>query len=352
MSHAFYERIRDLPVHIEASARSCRHAETSYGYCRPTTVIELSGDGHTGIGEDVTTGRGDQPRLQREGFEADLTGTYTIEEFSGFVGTLDPIVATDWNYPGSARRWALESAALDLGLRQAGTSLGARLGRSYDPVRFVVSLRLENPVSTAPIEAWRNIHSDLAFKLDVIPAWDRPFLEELSTVSGIPILDFKARFGDGAGDDDRVATDPDLYRAVVDAFSDAVFEDPLFEEPYRTVFTGHERRISWDARITGVDSVRSLPFEPSWLNIKPARFGSLQSLFETIEYAKDRDIRLYGGGMFELDRGRAHLHSLASLFYPDGPNDIAPAGYNEPEPHSDVAASPLSPPAAPQGLGF
>jgi hypothetical protein len=55
--------------------------------------------------------------------------------------------------------------------------------------------------------------------------------------------------------------------------------------------------------------------------------------------------------MFEQDRGRAHLHALASLFYPDGPNDVAPPAYNEPEPSTDVPGGPLEPPAAP-GLGF
>jgi hypothetical protein len=63
-------------------------------------------------------------------------------------------------------------------------------------------------------------------------------------------------------------------------------------------------------------------------------------------------VTLYGGGMFELDRGRSHLHALASLFYPDGPNDVAPPAYNEPEPSADVPASPLSPPADPAGPGF
>ena len=39
-------------------------------------------------------------------------------------------------------------------------------------------------------------------------------------------------------------------------------------------------------------------------------------------------IGLYGGGQFELGPGRGHIQLLASLFHPNGPNDVAPGGYN------------------------
>ena len=45
---------------------------------------------------------------------------------------------------GDYRRWAFESAALDLALRQNGLTLGAVLGRTYRPVRFVISLKGNN----------------------------------------------------------------------------------------------------------------------------------------------------------------------------------------------------------------
>ena len=48
------------------------------------------------------------------------------------------------------RRWAFESAALDLALRQAGTSLAEAVGREYRPVRFVASTR-------ADIEPYREL---------------------------------------------------------------------------------------------------------------------------------------------------------------------------------------------------
>jgi hypothetical protein len=352
VTESLYDRVADLPVVIEAATLQGRSVETSYGFTRPTTVVSLSGAGETGVGEDVTTDPADHDRFQREGIGADLTGRYTFDEFSGRITALDIVDSeADWNEPGRARRWALESAALDLGLRQADTSLGAVLNRSYDPVRFVVSLRLADPVSLAPVEGWRDVHPDLSFKLDVVPDWDDDFVAKLAGVDDVPVLDFKAQYGT-PGEDDRVATDPALYQAVIDAFPAAVFEDPLLDDAYRSIFDGHQAQISWDAQITGVESVRDLPFEPSWLNVKPARFGSVAALFDTIGYALERDIELYGGGMFEQDRGRAHLHALASLFYPDGPNDIAPPGYNEPKPHPAVPPTPLAAPAVPTGIGF
>jgi hypothetical protein len=40
------------------------------------------------------------------------------------------------------------------------------------------------------------------------------------------------------------------------------------------------------------------------LNIKPARFGSVRSLFDTYDYCTAHGIGAYGGGMFEQGPGR------------------------------------------------
>ena len=58
---------------------------------------------------------------------------------------------------------------------------------------------------------------------------------------------------------------------------------------------------------------------------------------------------MYGGGQFELGHGRRQIQMLASLFYPDGPNDVAPSAYNEGDPRPDLPTSPLPPP---DGIGF
>jgi hypothetical protein len=350
-----YERVADLPVTVAGAELAGRQTETSYGFTRPTTVVRLRGpDGAVGVGEDVTTDPNDHERFQRVG-APDLAGTHTLDGFADHITRFDPVRSdgdsTDWNEPGRARQWALESAALDLGLRQAGQTLGERLSRSYDPVRFVVSLRLSDPPRLDLLEGWRSVDPSLEFKLDVAPDWDPAFVDAVAGAAGdaVRVLDFKAS---GGGDDDRVTTDPRLYRRVVETFPDATLEDPLLSGPCWEAVADERARCSFDGAITGVESIGALPFEPRYLNLKPARFGSVASLFDAIDYALDRDVTLYGGGMFELDRGRSHLHALASLFYPDGPNDVAPPAYNEPEPSADVPASPLSPPADPAGPGF
>jgi len=98
-----------------------------------------------------------------------------------------------------------------------------------------------------------------------------------------------------------------------------------------------------------VDDVRALPVSPGWLNVKPSRFGKLARLLECIEHCQRNGIQTYGGGQFELGVGRRHIQVLASLFYPDGPNDVAPSDYNAGVPRPGLPRSPL---AAPAALGF
>jgi hypothetical protein len=110
--------------------------------------------------------------------------------------------------------------------------------------------------------------------------------------------------------------------------------------------------VTWDYPIRGVETVEDLPWEPEWLNIKPSRFGSVQSLFDTIDYCCNHGIQMFGGGQFELDVGREHIHAIASLFYPDAPNDVAPKAYNDPEPNGELPTSPLATPETPRRLSW
>ena len=75
-------------------------------------------------------------------------GRHTIASFCELIESLELFPeAPQREVSVRYRRWAYESAALDLALRQAGTSLHRRLGREPAPVRFVVSLRLGEPPS-------------------------------------------------------------------------------------------------------------------------------------------------------------------------------------------------------------
>ncbi|MDX6413459.1 MAG: hypothetical protein QOH23_869, partial [Gaiellaceae bacterium] len=108
-------------------------------------------------------------------------------------------------------------------------------------------------------------------------------------------------------------------------------------------------RLSFDAPIHSVADVRALPVSPGFMNIKPSRFGRVERLLECIEHCEAEGIRMYGGGQFELGVGRRHIQVLASLFYADGPNDVAPSEYNAGEPRPGLPQSPL---ASAEALGF
>ncbi|WP_435334657.1 hypothetical protein [Haloarchaeobius sp. TZWWS8] len=346
---SLYDAVADLDLHVDDCRLTRHERETSSGFTRVSTVVELHGDGIVGRGEDVTYDTPDHDAFLEAGAPS-LAGAYTFDRFSDSLDDVSlfpqpPERETARHY----RRWAVESAGLDLALKQAGTSLAAALDRTYDPVRFIVSTRLGEPPSFDRIDAIQRVFPDAEFKLDPTSDWDEELCARLASTDTVRVLDLKGLY---EGTEVDQTPDPQLYRRVIDAFPDAVVEDPAFTDETRSLFDGHEHRVSWDYPITGVESVEALPFEPSWLNIKPSRFGTVESLFETIEYCDAHDISMYGGGQFELDVGRQHIQALASLFYPETANDVAPGGYNDEALEDGLATSPLVPPEEPLGLDW
>ncbi|MDS0260390.1 hypothetical protein NDI56_13380 [Haloarcula sp. S1CR25-12] len=346
-----YDRVADLPLTVEDTAFEMRERATSSGFDRATTTISLSGGGETGRGEDVTYTNAAHHAVVDHA--VDLAGEYTFDSFSAALDDADL-----WPEPPDEerfrhyRRWGFESAALDLALKQADTSLGAALDRAYDPVDFVVSTRLSSPDSDQPpttdrLDSLLAVHDDLAFKLDPTPDWGEDLLSSLSDYD-VRVLDLK-----GLYEDESLSHDPDadFYRRVADALPEALLEDPKLTEATRPVFDGREDRVTWDVPITGVESIEALPFEPAVLNMKPSRCSTVESVLSTIDYCEREGIELYGGGQFELGVGRDHVQALASLWYADAPNDVAPGGYNDPEAATGLPSSPLAAPADPRGIG-
>jgi hypothetical protein len=76
----------------------------------------------------------------------------------------------------------------------------------------------------------------------------------------------------------------------------------------------------------------------------------VRRLTEALDYCAEEGIRPYGGGQFELGPGRGQIQYHASLFHPDAPNDVAPGGFNLPDPAPGLPASPLTP--VPSETGF
>jgi hypothetical protein len=333
---ALWDRLGGLDVTLEEISTERRSVEVSTQFTRATTTVVFGGRGETGRGEDVTYTAEDHdwfPALE-------APGRTTLAEFSAELDAVqlferEPKMHASHDY----RRWAFESAALDLALRQNELSLGAALDLQYEPVRFVVSTR-------ADAFAWLEHNPDLELKLDPDNDWDRALMERLAATDRVRVLDFKAYY---TGTPVDVAPDPELYRTAAELFPEAVLEDASLDGECGAVLRGEEARLSFDAPIHSVDDVRALPVSPGRLNVKPSRFGTLARLLECIEHCQTNGIRMYGGGQFELGVGRRHIQVLASLLYPDGPNDVAPSEYNAGEPRPGLPQSPLE---APSALGF
>jgi hypothetical protein len=330
------DRLRGLELNVEEVTTERKSIDVSTQFTRVTTTVVLAGEGEQGRGEDVTYTAEDHDWFP----ELEAPGRTTLGEVSAELDGLR-LFEAEPKMPAWAdyRRWAFESAVLDLALRQNDLSLGAALEHDYHPVRFVVSTR-------GDAFAWLEHIPELELKLDPENDWDRPFMERLAAIGRVRVLDFKAYYKGTAVD---VVPDPVLYATAVELFPDAVLEDASLDGECGAVLRGQEARMSFDAPIHSVADVRALPIEPGWMNIKPSRFGTIERLLECIEYCAAGGIQMYGGGQFELGVGRRHIQVLASLFYPDGPNDVAPREYNMGDPRPRLPQSPLD---SPEAVGF
>jgi hypothetical protein len=343
-----YARLAALPLEVESYKLEPLELEVSSEFTRYSTVIRLRGGGHEGVGEDVTYDALDHVALQEAGAVLPLAGSHTVDGFSRLLGELDlfpaePVREVSRLY----RRWAFESAALDLALRQGESSLPAALDRTPQPVTFVVSLRLGDPPSMEPVQRRLALYPRLRFKLDPTADWDEALVRELVETGAVDSLDLKGFYRDTPVD---LAPDPVLYRLVAEAFPEAWIEDPALTDETRPVFAGQEHRITWDAPIHSIDDIEALPFPPRMVNVKPSRFGSLRALLDCYDYLDERDIGAYGGGQFELGPGRGQIQYLASVFHPHTPNDVAPTGYHSHEAVAGLPESPLKPALAPTGF--
>jgi L-alanine-DL-glutamate epimerase-like enolase superfamily enzyme len=343
-----WERLAGLPLRIDSYALEPLQAVVSSEFERKSTVIHLTGAGEVGLGEDVTYDAVDHEVLQAAGAVMPMAGNWTMGSFSEHIASLDlfprePEREVSRRY----RVWAYESAALDLALRQADTTLHEALGRTPEPVRFVVSLRLGEPPTIEPLRQRLDMYPRLRFKLDPTSSWSEELIAELVATGAVESVDFKAYYSGSIVDQ---APDPVLYRRVVEALPDAWIEDPALTPETEAALEGHRERFSWDAPIHSVEDIEALKYRPRMVNIKPSRLGGLRNLLDAFDYCAERGIGNYGGGQFELGVGRGQIQYLASLFHGDAPNDVAPTGFNLPDPPAGLPHSPLPP--TPSASGF
>ena len=348
MGPGTFAKIAELPVQIDAVEYTPLVRDTSSGFTKITTVVRLRGGGEEGLGEDVTWDQVDHIEFMRSPNHDRLVGTWALAELSAMLGEIEMFPVAPCR-PASRfyRRWAFESAALDLGLRQAGLSLADAIGRTPQPVRFVSSVRLGEPPSLEPIRARLRADPTLGFKLDPTLSWTSETLQEIAAACSVSVIDLKGLYTNATVE---LTPDAALYERVIAAFPDAWIEDPGFTSETQPVLADHLQRVSWDEPVHAIEDLATLPVMPGALNIKPSRFGSLEALFATYDYCAATGLASYGGGMFELGPGRGQLQYLASLFHPDGPNDLAPPEYNMAQFEGALPPCPLPP--QPHATGF
>ena len=326
-------QLTDLALEIEGVELGRKEIMVSPEFRRVTTIVQLRGGGEEGLGEDVTY----LADLHDDVPVPPVAGSWTLGSFSesldGFRWFAD---LPEDNAAFEYRRWAWESAALDLALSQAGLTLADAVGKVARPVTYVISTRVTN------VEPLLEVYPDARFKLDPDPDWGDETIDRLAALDRIDTADFKGVYRGTFGQ----PPNPELYRRIAEAFPDAWLEDPGLDDATDEVLRPHRDRVTWDAPIHSVADAEALPFPPRCLNVKPSRFGTVDRLFSFYEWCEARDIELYGGGQFELGVGRAQIQELASLFHPDMPNDVAPSEFNQAEIPRGVTPSPLPPPRA------
>jgi hypothetical protein len=334
MAESLWKRFAAFALEIDGYELERLEKPVTRGFTRVTTLVHLRGGGEEGIGEDVTWYAEHHDREQAAGAVLPLLGSWTLESFSDALEMPDP-----------HRRWAYESAALDLALRQTRTSLAEVVGREPQPVTFVVSPGLGDPPTAGTVHRWLEFDPTLRFKLDPGSAWTDDLIAELAATHAVVTADYKGYYTD-----QDPPPDADLYRRVAEGFPEAYLEDPALTDETEPVLQPYSERVTWDAPIHSVADVEQLAFPPRVLNSKPSRFGRLSELLAFYDHCRQNGIELYGGGMFELGPGRGQIQYLASLFHATGPNDVAPGAYNDPEPRPGLPRSPLQPTPEPAGF--
>jgi L-alanine-DL-glutamate epimerase-like enolase superfamily enzyme len=345
---SLWPRLADLPLVIERCEFDRQHAVLAYEFERVTTHVRLAGAGAEGLGEDVSAFREDGTTLHEANPSLPLAGEWTLAGFCDRLATLDLwSQPPEWDVALRFRNWAFESAALDLALRQAGRPLHDVLGLEPRPVRFVNSLGLGKEPSIEPLRRRLARSPGVRFKLDAEATWGRELVDEVAATGAVDTIDFKGWYGFEVEDPDALAA---LYDHVLAAFPDAYLEDPHDLPEIAERLGDHVERVSYDAPIRSADDIGATPLPARVVNVKPARIGDLQRLFEVYARCARERRPMYGGGFGELGVGRGQIELLAALFHADAPNDVAPSAYNEDDPPGGLPASPLAP--SPAATGF
>src|SRR3954468_1648516 len=107
MPESLWKRLGPLELEVDSYELERLEQPVTRGFTRVTTVVHLHGAGAEGLGEGVTWDTEAHDRGLAAGEARPLAGAWTLASFSDVLRIEEP-----------HKRWAYESAGLDLALRQ------------------------------------------------------------------------------------------------------------------------------------------------------------------------------------------------------------------------------------------
>ncbi len=316
-----WDRLRALPLHVESYEFERRSATYRPTFERVTTLVRLRGDGAEGLGEDVSPFEGEDDTLHVTAPELPLTGEWTLESFSDQLAELDL-----WPVPP---HWHAAVPLAQLGVRVRRARPRAQPGGPSRCTRPSAASRARCASSTRSGSASRRPSTRSARRLE---RPSRPALQarrHARLVAGADRRGGRHRRrrdrrlqGPLRPRDRRAARAAGHVRARDRGVPGRAARGRARPARGHRAARGRGDRISYDSPIYGVADLDTTPLPPQAVNIKPCRVGDVRSLLEVYAAVEERGLITYGGGMGELDVGRGQIQLLASLFHPEGPNDV------------------------------
>ena len=322
MGTTFLTRWKRDPVSISFIIHSLeiplvRPFRTSFGSqsVRDVVLVEAVSDaGVSGWGECVT--------MAWPGYSAEYTrgAINVMREF--LIPALSPLLGST-PAPDSVRaalavmqgnpmaKSAIETALLDLWLRERNLSLGEFLGAVRDRVDCGVSVGIPSSIADLITEVGQYVDEGYRrIKLKVEPGWDLDALRAVRAQWPDIPLQVDANQAYRRSDAEHLAR--------FDEFNLLLIEQPLPEDDllgHKLISSVVATPICLDESILSVDSAESaIEFGATTIiNIKPGRVGGFLAAREIHDLCVERSIPVWCGGMLETGVGRAANIALAAL---------------------------------------
>lgn len=294
-----------------------RPFRTSFGSqsVRDVVLVEAVGDsGISGWGECVT--------MAWPGYSAEYTrgAINVLREF--LIPTLAPLLEST-PAPDSVRsalsvmqgnpmaKSAVETALLDLWLKERKLSLGEFLGAVRDRVDCGVSVGISPSLKELITEVRQYVDQGYRrIKLKVEPGWDVEALRAVRNEWPEILLQVDANQAYRRSDAEHLAK--------FDEFNLLLIEQPLPEDDllgHKLISSVVSTPICLDESILSVESAEgAIEFGATTIvNIKPGRVGGFLTARDIHDLCVERGIPVWCGGMLETGIGRAANIALAAL---------------------------------------